>query len=124
MSFKVSENEYAKFRLEENIVHLIYNHGVEITEEVAKKMVQDLSAFQQGYVYPYLIDLTGISVLTKEARSYLSTARTKLITKVAFLVRSHHSRMLGSFYLTVNKPVGTTEMFSNEEEAIRFLKLK
>jgi hypothetical protein len=119
---RVSGNQFATFTFNGDFIHVRYNEGIILDCDIAKKMVDDLSNFQHDEVYPYLIDISGLYHFTQCAREYLSSARTRILTKAAFLCSNNRSRVMGEFYLRVNNPVGYSEIFSEEKDAILFLK--
>jgi hypothetical protein len=118
----VSKNQFASFSFNGDFVYVKYNDGIVLDVVIARKMVSDLKVFQQNKIYPYLIDLSGLHYFTQDAREYLSSARTTILSKAAFLCANTRSKMIGTFYLRVNSPIGETQIFSDETDAIIFLR--
>jgi len=74
-------------------------------------------------VYPILVNLKTIRSITKEARDHFSMRnRTPGVTAIAFLIKSPSSRIIGNFFLGLNKPVVPTKLFTDKEDAIEWLK--
>lgn len=73
--------------------------------------------------FPLLIDSTGIKSITKEGRDFFSmNNRESLVIALGILVNSPLSRVVGNFFMGLNKPRVDTKLFSSEEEAIQWLK--
>jgi hypothetical protein len=73
-------------------------------------------------VYPILVNLKTIRSITKEARNHFSMRnRTPGVTAIAFLIKSPSSRIIGNFFIGLNKPVVPTKLFTDKEAAIVWL---
>lgn len=84
------------------------------------RMVLEISA---GTLYPILVDLRGISSITKEARDHFSMqGRNAQVSAVAMLVKSPVSNIIGNFFLGINKPSVPTHLFVSEAKAMKWLK--
>jgi hypothetical protein len=59
---------------------------------------------------------------TREAREYSSANIPEGRLAEAILIKSLPVRLLGKFYININKPVVPTRMFDNEAEALTWLK--
>ena len=61
--------------------------------------------------------------MSYEARHHFSVKdRDSKTCAFGILIGSTTSRVLGNFYLGINKPTVPTKLFDNEEEAIKWLK--
>ncbi len=73
--------------------------------------------------FPILIDLKEIKSISKEARDHFSMrGRKPNVTAIAMLVASPLSKIIGNFFLGLNKPTVPTKMFTNELDAIQWMK--
>jgi hypothetical protein len=73
--------------------------------------------------YPLLVNLKEINSISKEARDHFSMKnRTPGVTAIAMLVSSPVSRIIGNFFLGMNKTVVPTKLFTIEIEAVSWLK--
>jgi len=69
-----------------------------------------------------LIDARNVKSITKEARDYLASAEgTRYVTAAGLLLESYLGKIMGNFFLQINKPSLPTKMFSNKKEAIEWL---
>jgi hypothetical protein len=72
---------------------------------------------------PVLIVLNNVRGITPEARRFYSgDEAAKYISASAFVVASPVSRVLGTFFLGLNKPAYPVRLFTSEAEAIEWLK--
>lgn len=81
------------------------------------------SLSRNGENYPLLIDSTGVKSMTKESRDYFSmNNRASNVTAFAIIISSPVSRIVGNFFMGLNKPRVPAKLFSNEEDALVWLK--
>ncbi len=119
---KVFINDYIKFWFEDNILFGEYKKDIEIDIKAAKKIVEDRVSFCNNRDYPHYIVITGIKSTSKEARDYLALEGVRSMSALALITESHVSRIIGNFFMVINKPAVPTKLFTNEQEAIRWLK--
>lgn len=76
-----------------------------------------------GTIYPILVNLKQIKSISKEARDHFSMKnRVPGVSAVAMLVRSPVSRVIGNFFIGINKSVVPTKLFTDESEVVSWLK--
>ncbi len=69
-----------------------------------------------------LIDMTSTTEISKEARDYFANERTGSIQRAtALLIGSPVSRVIGNFFLGLNRPLSPTRLFSDPHKAIQWL---
>jgi hypothetical protein len=95
--------------------------GAVCTEDLARASTAELQTLTGGKAVPILADIRKWKSMTRGARSYYGNA-TGLIAAVALLVGSPASRMTANFFIGLNKPNVPTQMFTNEDDAIRWLR--
>ncbi len=89
----------------------------------AQENTEAVSSFYTGKKYPLLIDARTIRSMEREARKHLSTnGRETRINSFAVMVKSPLSRVIGNFFMGLNKPEIPARLFDKEEEAIHWLK--
>jgi hypothetical protein len=120
-SASVLDNEYGRCWVDNGILTFVYKPDVVIDLDAAKKIVAERTRFQQGILYPLLADIRGVKFFEKLARDYFATVGALHVNAVAFLVDSDSSKVMGEFYISVNKPKVPTKMFVDEHEALKFL---
>lgn len=116
------QNEYGEGWIADGILHFVYNSGVIIDLKAAKKIVSDRAQLQHGVSYPLFTDIRGVKFFEKEARDYFANEGCVGITREAFVVNTAASKVMGDFYLTINKPVVSSKMFTVTEDALKYLK--
>ena len=96
--------------------------GSEIGLNEAKGNTQAVIDISGGANYPIFVDIREIKSISKEARDHFSMrGRKPNVTAIAMLVSSPLSRIIGNFFLGLNKPVVPTRMFTSETEAITWM---
>ncbi|GAA3586913.1 hypothetical protein Q4Q39_19255 [Flavivirga amylovorans] len=115
------ENEYAKFWIEKDILYFVYKDGISIDQSVAIKVVEDRLLLQQGKAFLILCDMRGIKKINKSARNYLALEGSTLIKAVALLVNTPLSSTISGFYIKTSNPSITTQVFTEQEDALKFL---
>ena len=99
--------------------------GDQSTKELAKENVDAQETLRDGMKRRktrVLIDMTTVSEISKEARDYFANERTASIQRAtALLIGSPVSRVIGNFFMGLNKPVSPTRLFTDPQKAIRWL---
>ncbi len=118
------ENEYAKFWLDDDILHFAYKDGISIDESIATKVVEDRLLLQKGRSFLILCDMRGVRSIDKMARSYLAVEGSVLSRAVALITNTPLTNALSGFYIKTSSPTITTKVFTNKEDALAFLHLE
>ena len=109
----------------DGIAHTKVKPLAEVTIKEAEENSDVVNSFidQTKKRYPLLIDSRNIKSMSKEARDYFSVQnRVTSINSFAVVIDSPLSRIIGNFFMGLNKPSVPAKLFTNEEEAIRWLK--
>lgn len=107
----------------DGVVRTCVKKDIEITLEHAIENTHAVSSFFKGKKYPILIDSRGIRSMSYEARKHFSVrGRDTKTNAFGIVIGSSISRVLGNFYLGINKPAVPTKLFDNEDEALEWLK--
>lgn len=105
------------------IIHFNYRKDVEIELEDA---IMELSAAEKlgrGKRCLVLIDLTDVKKVSKEARDlYSGEEGNGVIKRGAFCVVSPVGRMIGNFFMGINKPMMPVKLFDTRGKAISWLR--
>ena len=119
-----------KTLLDNNEVTIELEDGIIIAKW--KKTSVDLMVAQQAVQYrlestnyvssPMLSDIKSIKNITKEARDFLATEKgCEGIIALALLINSSIGSMIGNFWMKISNPLVPTKIFTNEEEAKKWL---
>ena len=96
------------------------------TDSSLKDIIDFITAFERlagGKPRPLLVDIGGIRSITKEARKFVTgDDPVKMILAAAIIVGSPLSRLIGNFFLGLNRPKVAVKLFDSEEKAIEWLK--
>lgn len=96
--------------------------GAQETLETARLHLHAICNLAAGRRLPIIVDLRNIRSTDREARRlYSSEEFAACVCAAALLVDSALSRVIGNFYLGLNKAVYPTRLFSNEPEALAWL---
>lgn len=106
----------------EDILIISYKINVRLELDIAKQLVAQRLAYQNGKEYPAVFYLKHIKSITKEARSYMNKEGAKGITLRAFVVKNNIEKILLRFFLGIEKPLVPSNYFINEEDAIAWIK--
>lgn len=95
----------------------------EIELEQAMENSVAVNGFYRDKKFPLLIDARNIKYIAREARKHFSTnGRETRINSFALIVKSPLSRVIGNFFMGLNKPAIPARLFDSEAEAVRWLK--
>ena len=110
-----SEDEIARGELFANV----------LTEEAAKENVDAQARLRDSLGRAktrVLIDMTQVTEIRKEARDYFANEKTASVQRAtALLTASPVSRVIGNFFMGLNKPVSPTRLFTDPKKAIQWL---
>ena len=95
----------------------------EVTIKESKENSIAVNGLRRDKKFPLLIDARQIKSISKEARDNFSIQnRETMITSFAVIIESPLSRIIGNFFMGLNKPSVPAKLFNNEDEAIAWLK--
>ena len=109
---------------DDGIVRQVVFPGAEQTLADAVEHIRAIAALMPGGRRgPLLVDLRGTAAASREARAYFAGPETaKVVSAVALLVGSPISSVIGNFFLRLNQPRYPTRLFTDEAEALPWLK--
>lgn len=108
---------------EDGIVRTKIKPGSEVSVEHARENSIAVNSLYTGKKFPLLIDSRGIKSMTKDARNHFTTkGRETYTTAFAIVIDSMLSRVIGNFFMGINKPAVPTRLFDNERDAEIWLK--
>jgi hypothetical protein len=107
---------------EDRILRVRLNPGARETLENAKENIVAVADLLAGRRLPILVDYRLIASQERAARAYYASPETgKHVCAVALLVDSPLSRIIGNFFMGLNKPPFPVKVFGDEAEALAWL---
>ncbi len=95
----------------------------EHTLDDAKENVEIAAKICKGKKVPGLIDIREVKSASREARMYFTGDESaKVLNAAAMLVDSPVSRIIGNFFIGLNKAPFPCKLFSSESAAIEWLR--
>jgi hypothetical protein len=89
----------------------------------AEENSRAVNSLYAGKKFPLLVDARNVLSMTHEARKHLAVkGRETNITGFAIMVKSPLSRVIGNFFMGLNKPEVPASLFDKEQEAVKWLK--
>jgi hypothetical protein len=96
---------------------------IDITINDAIENTEVVTSFFKDKKFPIMIDARGIKSMSREAREHFSThGRDSKTNSFGIIIKSPLSRVIGNFFLGLNKPAVPTRLFDNENDALEWLK--
>lgn len=118
-----SNEKYDIFILTSCIFKLKPKLGIELDVNDGYEMRKIFLSFSKGNKFAVLTDATNFFSTTGELRQLLASAEfTNLRFATAIVTQSMASKIIGNFFIKVNKPATPTKLFSTEELALDWLK--
>lgn len=114
---------YSMGRIAPNIVELKFEQGFEGEIEDSKLIVKRLAEFKTNNIPVLLLAVyEEDNFFSKEARDYVaSSAVNSVVRAEALVIKSMALRIMGNFYLKVNKPARDSRLFNNRALALEWL---
>jgi len=107
----------------DGIGRVIFLPNTKVTLNAAKKHIAACEKLANGKKAPVLIDIRNIKSVDHEARKYFAGEKASKITKAsAVLVSSPISRILGDFFIVLNKPPFPIKLFTSKSKAMKWLR--
>lgn len=106
--------------LEDNIVFINILPKAEIFLEDANKLYDAVMKLAEGNLYPLLIDAKSIVSMDRDARKRFSHEET--VSAVALIVGTPLSKIIGNFFIGLNKTAIPFKLFSSKSDALEWLK--
>lgn len=122
----LAEKEFEAFSLairEDGIAVIHVPGNMEIEVSHVKLIVDNLEELGGRKKYPLLILVGEYTLPTPETRAYIAALESDpYATAEAYVIRSFSQKLIGSIFLSFNKPVRPTRLFNDETKALEWLK--
>jgi len=118
------ETKKIKFTLSpDNILYTECVPNTVMTLEDGKESTRISAEMVNYQPLPLLCDLTNVVKMSHECRKHFAgEEHAATFSKCALIVTSPVSRIIGNFFLGLNKPLKPTRLFTNKEEGLKWLK--
>lgn len=114
--------KFELFVLTSNIYKLKPKAGIELDVNDGYEMRKQFLIQSKGNKFAVLTDASNFFSTTSELRQLLSSKEfTDLRFATAIVTQSMASKIIGNFFIKVNKPATPTKLFSNENLAFDWL---
>src|SRR6478735_6716461 len=105
----VEIDKYFTWMGEDGICRTKVKPNAEIVLKDSLANTEAVNTFYYGKKFPLIIDATEIRSINKEARDHFSMkGRKTVVNALAIIVRSPLSRIIGNFFMGLNKPAVPT----------------
>ena len=109
-------------KVESGIARIIYKAEARVTITKARENVEAVAKGVGGVYSPVFIAIRPVSTIDRDSRQYFSGEEAGEVTSAtALLVDSPISRVIGNFFIGVNRSEWPVRMFSGESEAMVWL---
>jgi hypothetical protein len=123
MMEKVELKAFTTWINHNGVCYTVVKPNAEIEIEDAIENTAAVKAISKDHIYPMLVNLREIKSISKEARDHFSMQnRAPGVAAIAMFIKSPVSRIIGNFFLGLNRSVVPAKLFTNEEKAVAWLK--
>lgn len=124
MKKDVMQTRCAELWLEEdNIVHLKMKRGADLNIHDIEEIQKAQRTLSAGGKHVMCADIINIKSITKEARDFSNKGDIgETMVAIAIIIGSPISRVIGNFFMGLNKLIYPAKLFNNKEKAIIWLK--
>ena len=118
------ETSKIKFTLRlDNILFTECFPNTVMTLEDGKESTRISAEMVSNIPLPLLCDLTNVVKMTQECRAHFAgEEHAKTFNKCALIVTNPISKIIGNFFLGLNKPLKPTKLFTDMEAGLKWLK--
>ncbi|MEA2662691.1 MAG: hypothetical protein QOH08_2263 [Chloroflexota bacterium] len=102
-----------------SIVRVEWARGTECGLEEARQVTEGIATVAGHTPVPVLVDVRSMKSTSRQAREHFGATPT--VTAIAFLVGSPLSRVIASFFMSLNRPAVPTRLFTDPAEAMAWL---
>jgi len=105
------------------IVHVIQAAGSEQDAADARENCDASVTLSEGVRRPMLVDMSQVKSISREARAvYSQRQNADTVTALALVIGSPLSRVIGNFFIGLNKAPMPTRLFTSTEDALVWLR--
>jgi hypothetical protein len=120
---KIHDFSHSIFWIEDDILYASFKKDTSIISlETAKEIVKKRLKIQEGRPYLGIVFIHDSTVMSAEARKYLANEGYAGVIKAAIVISSPLKAALANIFIMVDRPLKPTKLFTNKEDAIKWLK--
>ena len=120
---KIELSTYTTWMGDDGIARTKVKPMSDITIKEAKENSIAVNSLYEGKTFPLLVDSREIRSISKEARDHFSmNNRESHVIAFAIVIDSPLSKIIGNFFMGLNKPRVPTHLFNSEKDAVKWLK--
>ena len=118
------ENDKIKFTLrDDNILHTECFPNTIMTLNDGKESTRISGEIINYEAIPLLCDLSNVVKISQDCRKHFAgPEHAETFNKCALIVTNPLSKMIGNFFLGLNKPLKPTRLFTSHEQGLEWLK--
>ena len=107
----------------DGIVHMVFLDNVNLNINDLKTELTCYKSLSKEFTPPALIDISGVLSIDSDGRKFIAEEIAKIgVPATALIVKSRMSRLIGSFFIGINKPDFPVKLFDDEQKAVEWLK--
>ncbi|MGK5088175.1 STAS/SEC14 domain-containing protein [Bdellovibrionota bacterium FG-2] len=111
------------FLRKDGILQVDVSPNAEMNLSDAVESINAQAVLAAGIKRPLLVRMGSMKSMSRDARSYLGGPEAaKNVYATALVIGSPIGRVIGNFFLGLNKTIYPTRLFTSEEDAISWLK--
>ena len=111
---------YAIFLRNDNIVQIHMQNNFECELEDSQRILECIKQVSKEKKYPLLAIYSDFNSFSKEAKDFVSVSTATVAD--ALVGNGVAFKIIGNFYLRINKPIRPTRLFNDVESALQWLK--
>ncbi len=123
METRKLENDWVWMEIKGHYFYTCYKPGTNLDLNAAKTIIRDATTLSQDILYPALTDIADMPAHPKEVREYFAKEGSHNAIAHAIIVSNALSKLLANFFLTLNKPIVPTRLFTDVSKAAKWLEM-
>ncbi|HSH67182.1 MAG TPA: hypothetical protein VLB84_15650 [Bacteroidia bacterium] len=116
------ENDFTRIWISNGILVMEYKPRLVMNIEIAKQIASDRLKVSNGVSRPILLDARNFVSMDRATMKFYKTKDVvQYVTSAAFLTGNALGSLAGNIFLTLEKPLVPTKLFTDEQKAIAWL---
>jgi hypothetical protein len=116
------ENDFTKMWISNGIIFIEYKPRLVMNVDIAKQIVSDRIKVSNGVSRPMLLDIRNLVSTDRVTMKYYKTQEVvKYVSSAAIITGSALGSLAGNIFLTLERPLIPTKLFTDESKALEWL---